>query len=114
MKSKTVWFVSQIIGTCIMIPMYFVKLMHEVGILPTEDGGTIEAHYYYSIYDKLGRDSYAVWIMIAIAVASIALYIISIARGGKFNKICITVFIAQIILFLFLLFIADIAYHYCY
>lgn len=114
-KAKTLWLgIVQIIGTCALIPLYFVKLMHEVGVLPTEDGGIVETHYYYSIYDKMGQDSFAVWIMIIIALASIVGYVFNIVHEGENNKKCWIAFIAQIVVFLVLLFIADAFYHYCY
>ncbi len=116
MKSKTLYSVAQIIGTCAVIPMYFVKLIHEVAVLPTEDGGTVSIDYYYSVYDKFGYAGYAfvVWTMIAIEVASIVLYIFNIACGGKFNKICLVAFIAQIGAMLLLMFISATYFAYCY
>ena len=45
--------VKRIIVSLSVIPLSFVKIFHEVGVLPSLDGPPVKSHYYYSVFDNL-------------------------------------------------------------
>lgn len=112
----------KIIINCITIPLYFIKLICEVAVLPgiDENGEQVTGtfYYYYSILDKVnGRGmSYLVWGAIAIIIASIALSVLSmIFKEKKPLKIAShVIFVIAVVIFFVLLFVAKVFLAYAY
>ncbi len=50
---KKISVILKIIFTLAVIPLSFVKLFHDVGVLPNKDGAPVKVHYYYSLWDNL-------------------------------------------------------------
>lgn len=116
MKRKTAFIVEiiKIFINCISIPLFFIKFFCDEAVLPgfNENGEEIinRVYYYYSIFDKISRESMAflLWGAIAIIIASITLSVLSmIIKENKAIKIIShIVFGVAIVLFFVLLFIA--------
>ena len=121
-KARLIVFVTKIFLNCLTIPLYFVKLFRDVAVLPgyNENGEmtTHRFHYYYSIADKFDRESltYLLWIAITTTVLSIVFSVLdtAVVKDNKVFKIVSNaVFVASIVLFFVLLFIAaSIQYNY--
>lgn len=114
--------IVKIIINCITIPLYFIKLICEVAVLPgiDENGEQVTGtfYYYYSIFDKVSRAgmSYLVWVAIAIIIVSITLSILSmIFKEKKSLKIAsLILFIVAVVIFFVLLFVAKVVLAYAY
>ncbi len=106
--------IVKIIINCITIPLYFIKLICEVAVLPGIDENgeniTVRFYYYYSIFEKVNRErmAYLVWVAIAIIIVSITLSVLSIIfKEKKPLKIAsLILFIVAVVLFFGLLFIS--------
>ena len=75
MRKKTSLIVEivKLIANCVALPLCFIKIFHEVAVLPGFDSNgeatTGRFDYYYSVFDKLTRqgmgfEKYLFWISI--------------------------------------------------
>ena len=114
MKKISISEIVKIAINCVILPLYFINIFHQVAHLPgfDEEGNQIigEIDHYYSIFYKLDGEEvgYLVWLAIAICVASIAASAVSIfVRDSKAIKIVSHIlFAVSTILFFVLLFIS--------
>ena len=114
MKKIPISEIIKIAINCIILPLYFINIYHDVAVLPgfDEDGNRVvhEIDHYYSIFYKLDREGLAAlfWLAVAICIASIAVSVINIfTKDNKIIKVASNIlFILSAILFLVLLFIS--------
>jgi len=107
----------KILLNCLMGALLFIKIDHDVAVLPSFDGGTVRIDHWYSIYDKLLRENLQGLIYFALTVTATSVLLSIIALIAKDNrKLRIAshaVFAASAIFFLLLLFYtAQIQYSY--
>ncbi len=111
MKKIFVILIDFISNLC-LIPLFFLKIIHEVSVISGKDGNgnliTYRQDYYYSIIDNLKYDSmYFINISFALILLSIFFSILSLFFKNK-TLIIIShiVSLISLIFFLFLYFLA--------
>lgn len=109
--------IVQILVNCLTGALYFIKIDHDVAVLPDSEGGTARFEHWYSIYDKLLRENLQVLIYLALATAvvSVALSVLTATvKGGRKLKTASRVLFAVSVLFFLGLFFfaAQIQYYY--
>lgn len=113
MKKNSTLFIEigKTIINCLILPMYFIKMFHDVAHFDASGGdGSVQVDYFYSIYDIILREGLAalLWISIVIIIFSTALSVFNIIIKDKktvriFSHI---MFGISIVLFFVLLFLA--------
>ncbi len=103
------WLIIKLVLSVAQIPLWFIKFFHDVGVLPTSDGGFTKRHYHYSMVDnvsELGLTA-AFFASLALAAASAVLAVIGMktARYGVLIAGNI-VFAVSAVVFVLLLFAA--------
>lgn len=77
---------SKMILSLVQIPLWFIKLFHDVGHLPNADTGEIdEVHFYHSMFENISDldCSFFLYISIGLVVLSVSLTIVSIIKNNK-------------------------------
>ena len=114
MKRKVI--ITEIVKTavnCVILPLYFIKIFHEVAVLPgfDEDGNQIIGRhdYYLSIYGETCRAGieFVFWLAFSFVITSIILSVTRIfIKDNKALKISShLLFAISIVFFLVLLFL---------
>lgn len=106
---------------CLAVALSFIKIFHEVAVLPGEDanGGfiTTSIDYFYSVYDKFSRESLLPFLGVSLAllVASSAASVLSIVikDGAKLKLASHIVFGLSATVFLAVMIVAA-GIRYCY
>lgn len=108
---KVLGIVSEVAKICLNILMgtlCFIKIDHDVAILPNDEGDIIQVDYYYSIYEKLFREDiqFLVYIALAVMAASVALSVVAcIAKDNRKVRIAsYVIFAVYTVFFIVLLF----------
>ena len=110
--------ISKIIISCLMIPLYFIPILHDVAHYPRNDESGIQyfvkVDYFYSIYDKLfGHMENALpllGISIAVIAISIAISVLCIVLKKNNKPLLISshiIFGLSIVLFLIVVLLAE-------
>ncbi len=112
-KMHNILSIIEILINISLLPLFNIKLFHEVAVLPSidENGNMItkKFYYYYSIIDNLKYDPVD-WIRISVAliIMSIIYCILSFFIKHKNMKIASHIFaICSILFFLLVLFLAS-------
>ena len=106
--------ILNIIVNCTVLPLYFIKIFHDVAVHPgfDEDGNQIVGRFdhYYSIYYKLDRENLAfiLWAAVVISAVSVLSSVLTIVvKDNKILKVASRILFAiSVISFLVLLFIS--------
>ena len=108
MKNKTAISISKILLSIFPIPLYFVKLFHGVGHLPSESGEIVRVDFYHSMLENLELD-YLAYISIALLVCSAVLATLElIFKDNRGIRIASNItFSVALVLFLILLLVAS-------
>ncbi len=120
MKKKWLSHIYEIIImllNCLMGAFCFIKIDHDVAVLPDSEGGTVQIDYWYSIYDKLLRENLQILVYLALAVmvASVLLSVFTlIAKDNRKLKIANYAVFAVSALFFLVLFFYAACIQYCY
>lgn len=74
---RTVEVVKMILNF-LMGALYFIKIDHDIAVLPNPEGDLARVDYYYSIFDKLLRENlqFLIWIALAVTAVSVLLSIL--------------------------------------
>lgn len=81
--------IGKILISCSAACLYFIKIFHEVGMLPGIDqfGETVivQNDYYYSVCDKFFRENllFLLWLSVAAIASSLVVSVCALAKGGK-------------------------------
>lgn len=81
--------IGKILISCSAACLYFIKIFHEVGMLPGIDqfGETVivQNDYYYSVYDKFFRENllFLLWLSVAAIASSLVVSVCALAKGGS-------------------------------
>ena len=84
-KPLLIFEICKIILNCLFVPMYFIKIYHEVAVIPgiDENGEEILGRFdhYYSVYDKFSRENILFLLLgsAVLIIASVTLAVCSIA-----------------------------------
>lgn len=102
----------------LMGALCFIKIEHDVAVLPNAEGSVGRADYYYSILDKLSGKNlqFLVYIALAVMAASVALSVVAyIAKDNiKIRLTSHVIFVVAAIFFLVLLCYAVLILRICY
>ncbi len=105
-----------IINAC-LIPLFKVKIFHEIAVLPgeTEDGKfvTHRFDYYYSIIDNLRHDPLIIYISIGLIALSIIASLFALIKNRKLQRASHILSACSIAFFLFVLYSASLVQR-CY
>ncbi len=115
MKRKThnILSIIEIFINLSLLPLFHVKLFHEVSVIPGMDAEgnmvTIRGDHYYSIVDNLKYDPIGwIWISVALICIAILYCILSFFIKHKNMKVASHIFaICSIVFFLLVLFLAS-------
>ena len=102
--------IVKILLSLAVIPLSFVKLFHDVGVLPSLDGKPVERHYYYSVMDNLQAYDigFLVPILIAFAVLSVIVTAVHFWKEDKKWRLASRVLtVVTAVLFVLLLTVAS-------
>lgn len=101
---------KKIVGNCIgvilslaLLPCHFIKWFHEVGVLPSLDGGVVRHHYYYSMADNLRALDKGWMLGVSIAllgVSALALLVPLCCKDKKWRWIGWIIFCISVAFFL--------------
>ncbi|MBQ4111684.1 MAG: hypothetical protein IJD38_02695 [Clostridia bacterium] len=82
MKKAAVWTWIQAVLSAGLIPLWFVKIFHDVGHLPSaEDPNKIVAvHFYFSMYDNMRIFPFFIYLSIGLLTASAVATLIGICK----------------------------------
>ena len=71
--------VGKIVLSLALIPLWFVKFFHDVGVLPNEDGGVSRVDYYYTVFENLQATdfSFLFYLSLAMSIAALIFAILS-------------------------------------
>lgn len=117
--SKSIAQIVEIVLCIILLYLFFVKIFHEVAVLPgyTSEGQfiTLRVDYYYSIIDNLKQNGlYLIHFSGAVIIGSIMINVIAlIVNNNKLKIASHIVFGCSVTIFLIVLIIAAMNYR-CY
>lgn len=111
---KIIFPIVKILLNVCMIPLCFIKIFHDVGILPGYDSNgefiTVKHHYYYSMSDNLKAYELQGFLplLIGLIVCSVAVTVVSMAiKRDGWKKLSNVVFFVSFASFLILFTIAS-------
>ncbi len=120
-KSLLIFEICKIILNCLFVPLYFIKIYHDVAAYPgmDENGQEIFVHvdHFYSVYDKFSRENilFLMWISFVFIIASITLAVCSIViKDNKRLAVASHVIFGISAFFFLLLLIIGACIMYCY
>lgn len=92
-----------------LIPLWFIKLFHGVGHLPSQSGEIVRVDFYHSMIENLSEYPYLIYISIALLVLSAALSIVElIFKKNRWVRLAALVaFVAAVLTFITLFFLAS-------
>ncbi len=77
----------------ILTPVFFLKIFHDVGVLPKHDIngnfiGTTKTHYYYTPLENLKalECEYLLWVCVAFIVLSLTVFLFSFIKKERWLK----------------------------
>ncbi len=83
---KVIVFISEIVADLTLIPFFFIKIFHDVGVFPSEGTETYKKDFYYSILDNLKAIDYGCLVYVGIAFIATSIFLSAISIISKENK----------------------------
>ena len=105
--------IGQLVLSVALIPLWFVKIFHGVGHLPSrEDPGTIvQVDFYHSMIENMRDEGLMPLAVLSLVLLSCAAVLAALclkwSQGKRLGRVSLVVFLAAVLLFLLCLLLAS-------